>query len=86
MAGMPNIRKTIELMRRNPRGVRYADLETVCETYFGPPRVSGTSHHVYRTPWQGRPYVNIQRGHDGNAKPYQVRQVLEAIDRKEAQQ
>ena len=30
------------------------------------------------------PRVNIQRGKDGNAKAYQVRQVLDAIDRLEA--
>jgi hypothetical protein len=29
--------------------------------------------------------VNIQRGKDGNAKAYQVRQVLEAIDKLEAE-
>jgi hypothetical protein len=29
--------------------------------------------------------VNIQRGKDGNAKAYQVRQVLDAIARLEAQ-
>jgi hypothetical protein len=29
--------------------------------------------------------VNIQRGKDGNAKAYQVRQVLHAIDKLEAE-
>jgi len=29
------------------------------------------------------PLVNIQRGRDGKAKPYQVRQVLKAIAEKE---
>ncbi len=32
-----------------------------------------------------RPRVNIQRGKDGNAKPCQVRQVLDAIARLEAE-
>jgi len=50
----------------------------------GEPRQEGTSHKVYRTPWQGDPRVNIQRGKDGNAKAYQVRQVLDAIARLEA--
>jgi hypothetical protein len=40
---------------------------------------------VYKTPWQGDPRVNIQRGKDGNAKAYQVRQVLDAIARLEAE-
>ena len=38
-----------------------------------------------KTPWPGDPRVNIQRGKDGNAKAYQVRQVLDAIARLEAE-
>lgn len=34
---------------------------------------------MYRTPWQGDPRVNIQNDH-GKAKPYQVKQVLVAIE------
>ena len=37
---------------------------------------------VYRTPWAGDPRVNIQDDH-GMAKPYQVRQVLAAIEKLE---
>ncbi len=44
-----------------------------------------TSHKVYKTPWQGDPRVNIQRGKDGNAKAYQVRQVLDAMDKLDAE-
>ena len=40
---------------------------------------------VYKTPWQGDPRVNIQCGKDGNAKAYQVRQVLDAIARLDAE-
>jgi hypothetical protein len=47
-------------MQRNPKGVRFADLCRVCEKYFGQPRQKGTSHRIYRTPWQGDPRVNIQ--------------------------
>jgi hypothetical protein len=49
------------------------------------PRQDGTSHKVYKTPRQGDPRVNIQRGKDGNAKAYQVRQVLDAIATLEAE-
>ena len=70
-------------MRANARGVRFADLAKVCDSYFGPPRRSGGSHWVYRTPWAGDPRVNIQNDR-GRAKAYQVRQVLRAIDRLEA--
>lgn len=48
---------------------------------FGEPRQDGTSHAVFKTPWQGDPRVNIQRAKGGKAKSYQVRQVLKAIDR-----
>jgi hypothetical protein len=73
-------------MRRSPQTVRFDDLAKVCAGYFGKPRQEGTSHKVYKTPWQGDPRVNIQRGKDGNAKAYQVRQVLDAIARLEAEQ
>jgi len=71
--------KIIEQMWRSPQNVRFDDLAKVCADHFGAPRQEGTSHTVYQTPWQGDPRVNIQRGKDGNAKAYQVRQVLDAI-------
>jgi hypothetical protein len=54
----------------------------VCTHYFGLPRQNGTSHAVFRTPWQGNPRVNIQNDH-GKAKAYHVRQVLLALDKPE---
>lgn len=80
---MPNVADLISAMRRNPQSVRYADLCAVCDSLFGPPRQKGTSHRVYRMPWQGDPRVNIQ-GERGRAKAYQVKQVLRAVDRLEA--
>jgi hypothetical protein len=47
------------------------------------PRQQGTSHCVYKTPWSGDPRVNIQEGKGGKAKDYQVRQVIQAIDKME---
>ncbi|WP_255562040.1 hypothetical protein [Zooshikella harenae] len=38
---------------------------------------------MYKTPWPGDPRVNIQEGKGGKAKPYQVRQVLAAIEKLE---
>ena len=66
-------------MKRNPKGVRFTDLKKVCEFYFGSPRHEGTSHCIYKTPWPGNPRVNIQSD-KSNAKAYQVRQVLLAIE------
>lgn len=80
---MDKIAKQLDDLRRAPHNVRFPDLAKVCDHYFGPPRQHGTSHRVYRTPWPGDPRVNIQRGKDGMAKTYQVRQVLAAIDKLE---
>lgn len=69
-------------METNPKGVRFADLCKICNHYFGDPRQEGSSHCVYKTPWKGDPRVNIQND-KGNAKAYQVKQVLRAIERLE---
>lgn len=77
---MGDISKEVEAMRANPRNVRFSTLKKVCDSYFGKPRSSGSSHFVYKTPWSGDPRVNIQNK-GGYAKPYQVKQVLQAIER-----
>jgi len=69
-------------MRRNPKGIKFSDLCRTCDHYFGDPRQKGSSHRVYKTPWQGDPRVNIQNA-KGKAKAYQVKQVLNAIRRLE---
>ena len=79
---MARAKNRIDAMRANPKGVRFADLVALCREYFGEPRKASGSHLVYRTPWAGDPRVNIQ-GFHGMAKPYQVRQVLAAIERLE---
>ena len=82
---MSSLPKVLEKMRSAPQNVRYTELAKVCEHYFGEPRRQGTSHAVYKTPWQGDPRVNIQCGKDGKAKAYQVKQVLLAIERLEGE-
>jgi hypothetical protein len=77
---MASIEDVLDDMRANPKGIRFADLCRVCDHYFGAPRQRGTSHRIYRMPWQGDPRVNIQND-KGMAKAYQVRQVLKAIER-----
>lgn len=76
---MSKIDKTLEAMQKSPQNVRFEDLTRVCQLHFGEPRQNRTSHHVYKTPWIGDPRVNIQKGKDGKAKAYQVKQVLQAI-------
>ena len=67
-------------MKLNPKNVRFVDLCKVCESYFGKPRNRGSSHKIYKTPWQGDPRINIQNN-KGKAKVYQVKQVLLALDK-----
>lgn len=81
MAGA-RIADILEVMRRNPNGVRFRELCQVCDSYFGTARQSSSSHRIYKTPWPGDPRVNIQDSR-GMAKAYQVRQVLKAIERLE---
>lgn len=76
---MSSVEKIIEQMRKQPAGVRFADLKKVCDAWFGKPRQTGSSHAAYKTPWPGDPRVNIQNA-KGKAKPYQVRQILWAIE------
>jgi len=57
----------------NVTNVPFKVLLELCRKLFGEPRVAG-SHHIFKTPWQGEPRINLQR--DGKmAKPYRVRQV-----------
>jgi hypothetical protein len=77
---MAKEQKILEQMRREPANVKFNDLFKVCEAHFGKARQSSSSHAIFKTPWQGDPRVNIQNDH-GKAKAYQVRQVLEAIDK-----
>ena len=75
---MANLDQLIEQMRNNPKNIRYVDLLKVCE-----PRQTSGSHTVFKTPWQGDPRINLQDD-SGKAKPYQVRQVLAALDKLKA--
>ncbi len=77
---MAQIKKLVAQFKKNPQNVNFKDLVKVCDYYFGDSRKSGSSHCVYKTPWQGDPRVNIQNK-NGKAKTYQVKQVLDAISK-----
>ncbi len=79
---MAKIDEILKSMPENPKGIRFSDLCKVCDEYFGEALQSGSSHRVYRTPWIGDPRVNVQNS-KGKAKAYQVKQVLQAIERLE---
>ncbi len=75
--------RLLEALRRNPNNVRFADLAKLCDAYFGEPRHKASSHRIYRTPWPADQRVNIQNA-KSKAKPYQVRQVIKAIQQLES--
>ncbi|WPD22504.1 MAG: toxin HicA [Candidatus Electrothrix scaldis] len=79
---MGKIEKTLFDINKNPNDVKFTDLCKICDFYFGKARQSGSSHRIYKTPWQGDPRVNIQNK-KGKAKAYQVKQVLKAIEKLE---
>lgn len=81
---MAKIEDILVRMKMNPSDIRFSDLSKVCIYYFGLARQKDGSHHVYKTPWQGDPRINIQN-HKGKAKSYQVRQVLLAIEKLEVE-
>jgi hypothetical protein len=77
---MPSIDAIVDQMQQSPCGIRFAELCRVCDYFFGRSRQFGSSHRIYKMPWEGDPRVNIQNA-KGMAKAYQVRQVLKAIER-----
>lgn len=81
-----NKKKALNLAKEfaaNPKGVKFSNLAKLCEFYFGKPRNKSSSHHVYKMPWSGDPRINIQNN-KGEAKAYQVKQVLKAIEKLES--
>ena len=59
--------------------LRFRELLAICTRFFGEPRIRG-SHHIFKMPWPGDPRINLQE--DGShAKPYQVHQVLRALQK-----
>lgn len=67
-------------------GVRFERLVTICGKYFiGRPGKG--SHLIFKTPWPGDPRINLQRVKgSGEAKQYQVRQVLAALRKLQSMQ
>lgn len=72
------LEEAIQELSRNEKQIRFSRLVAICEDFFGEYRISG-SHHIFKTPWQGDPRINLQKVKGNNAKPYQVRQVLRAL-------
>lgn len=73
------LRKAIDELSKT-RTIRFGRVLTLCREFFGKPRIAG-SHHIFKTPWQGDPRINLQKTKDGKAKKYQVEQVVRALER-----
>jgi len=76
-----SIDELLEAMKQNPVGVRFADACKVADHFFGEPTQNKSSHRVWKMPWPGNPRVNMQ-DEKGSAKAYQVRQLVEAVERR----
>ncbi|MCL4863572.1 MAG: type II toxin-antitoxin system HicA family toxin [Caldilineaceae bacterium] len=75
---MANCQKLLRKARSNPANLRFAEICTLAECYgFQLARVSG-SHHIYKYPGR-KELINLQAGKGGEAKKYQVNQVLDII-------
>lgn len=76
---MKGLRETIDDLQQRQANIKFNTLVTICTYWFGPPRLNGGIHKVYKMPWPGDPRVNIQRADSGMAKVYQVKQVISAL-------
>ncbi len=59
------------------KNIKFKTLLKICTHFFKGPRIEG-SYYIFKTPWKGQPWVNIQKDKK-MAKVYQVRQVKEAL-------
>ncbi|MGH9754892.1 MAG: type II toxin-antitoxin system HicA family toxin [Blastocatellia bacterium] len=79
---MNKCRKLLNAARRSQKNLRFSDLCKLAECYGWTFKRQDGSHKIYEngrlTPEQGR-IMNFQ-DHQGKAKPYQVTQLLNAID------
>ena len=73
--------KRLDAIRNNPKGVRFDDLVAlVLSVGFVAVRQVG-SHAIYQHSDCPAELINLQSTKDGNAKVYQVEQVLAVIDK-----
>jgi len=73
------VEKTLEQARAGSRNLRFSDVTRLVERFgFKLSRVKG-SHHIFSNPSVPE-LVNLQSV-NGKCNPYQVRQVLDLIDR-----
>ncbi len=66
----------------SPKNIRFERLLVICRNIFGGSR-DGKHNYIFSTPWADDPVINLQvdKGSSGKAKPYQVKQVIRALER-----
>jgi hypothetical protein len=45
---------------KSDTNIKFKDLLKICKEFFEGPRTEG-SHHIFKTPWKGQPWLNIQK-------------------------
>lgn len=76
---MTKKRKLVQKLLSGSRNIRFSEVQAVVEAFgFQLSRISG-SHHIYFHPAVPE-IINLQNV-DGKAKPYQVKQFLEIVER-----
>ncbi len=66
--------------RRSPANFPFDDLCRLVEKLGFELDRQSSSHRIYRHPYDPAAFLNLQRGPNGQAKVYQVQQVLDYID------
>jgi predicted RNA binding protein YcfA (HicA-like mRNA interferase family) len=78
---LPRCEELLERARRNPSGLRFAELCRLAECFGWRCARRRGDHVLYKRPGTMR-LMNFQNA-GGRAKPYQVRQLLAAIEESE---
>ncbi len=76
---MPRVRRLLEKARQSPAGLRFEEAAALAEGLGFVHRRTKGSHHIYARAGIAE-LVNLQNVR-GMAKAYQVRQLLELVDR-----
>lgn len=73
-------RELLDNARHHPLGLRFTELCRLCECVGMACVRSRGSHRIYRRASAPTFSLSVQEGKHGEAKPYQVRELLELID------
>ena len=70
--------KLLAKARNHPKGLEFADFETLLRQCGWVFEHQTGSHRIWRAP--AKTVLSIQEGHDGKAKGYQVEQFLKYVE------